>query len=117
MFVYNELIVTGHDDGSVKIWDTSGMGMSLLHKFKTHKYFNDKRTATNNNGHNQNDIEYPFKITALNMSSDYLAVAAAGGHVSLFKFYSKDSNPADQELADIPVSICFFSSWPFFFLF
>ena len=97
--------MTGHDDGSVKIWDTSGTNMSLLHKFKTHKYFNDKRAAAtaNNNGQNHNDIECPFKITAINMSDDYLAVAATGGHVSLFKFYSKNSNPVEQELADIPV--------------
>lgn len=100
LFFYNELVVTGHDDGSVKIWDTSGMSLSLLHKFKTHKYFVDKRS---NNG--QNEIENPFKITALNMSNDYLAVAAVGGHVSLFKYYSKNFNPADEELADIPVNI------------
>jgi hypothetical protein len=77
--------------------------MNLLHKFKTHKYFNDKRSATNSNGQNQNDIDCPFKITAINMSDDYLAVAAVGGHVSLFRFYLKNSNPAEQELADIPV--------------
>jgi hypothetical protein len=76
--------------------------LSILHKFKTQKYFNDKRA--NNNG--QNEItDSPFKITALNMSNDYLAVAAVGGHVSLFKFHSKNSNPAEDGLADIPVRI------------
>ena len=102
LFFYNELIVTGHEDGTIKIWDTTGISLSILHKFKTQKYFNDKRA--NNNG--QNEItDSPFKITALNMSNDYLAVAAVGGHVSLFKFHSKNSNPAEDGLADIPVRI------------
>lgn len=100
LFFYNELLVTGHNDGSVKVWDTSGISLTLLHKFKTHKYF-DKRTS---NGQNQIEIDNPFKITAINMSNDYLAVAAAGGHVSLFRYNSKIFTPAEQELADIPVN-------------
>lgn len=32
-----------------------------------------------------------------------MAVAAAGGHVTLYRFYSRTQNPADEELADIPL--------------
>ena len=42
------------------------------------------------------------------MNANYLAVAALGGHVTLYKYVSKTSN--DEELADIPlleVPVCY----------
>ena len=36
-----------------------------------------------------------------------MAVSAIGGHVTLYKYISKKSNPADEELADIAVCFCF----------
>jgi syntaxin-binding protein 5 len=96
VFGYQELIVTGHEDGTVKFWDSTGLGLTLLHKFKTQKLF-DKRKVDGS----QVEVDAPFKITALTHSRNYLAVAAAGGHVTLYKFYSKSSG--EVGLADIPV--------------
>ena len=90
-------MITGHEDGTIKMWDSSGIGLVLLNKLKTHKLF-DKRQR---NGDTQLDTDVPFKITALNACNNYLAVAALGGHVTLYKFYSR--NFSDEELGDIPV--------------
>jgi syntaxin-binding protein 5 len=97
VFGYQELIVTGHEDGSVKLWDSTGLGLVLLHKFKTQKLF-DKRKLEGV----QVDVEAPYKITAVTHARNFLAVAAAGGHVTLYKFYSKC--PTEDGLADIPVT-------------
>lgn len=96
IFPYNELIVTGHEDGSVKLWDSSGISLKLLNKFKTHKLF-DKRQRSNNDM--VLDIDTPFKIVAMNACNNYIAVAGLGGHVTLYKFHSRDFS--DNELGDI----------------
>lgn len=91
-----------HEDGSVKLWDTSGLGLTLLHKLKTHKLFDKRKDMVD-----ASDSESPYKISAITVFGCYLALAAVGGHVTLYKYYSKV--PADEELADIPVK------WPFRF--
>jgi syntaxin-binding protein 5 len=96
VFHYKELLVTGHEDGSVKFWDTSGLSLVLMHKFKTQKLFDKRKfegTAI--------EVDNPYKITALSVNGSYLAVAASGGHVTLYKFHSKE--PTESGLADIPV--------------
>ena len=99
VFGYAELMVTGHEDGSIKFWDTTGLGLTLLHKVKTQKLFDKRKFDTNNTSI---DIDLPFKITALTYSKNFLAVAASGGHATLYKFASK--TPTEEGLADIPVS-------------
>lgn len=106
VFSYPELLVTGHEDGSVKFWDTSGLGLTLLHKFKTHKLF-DKRKLDST----MIEIDSPYKITSLTCTKNFMAVAAAGGHVTLYKYYKK-SSPEDG-LADIPVREYAFNSFSF----
>lgn len=74
------------------------MSLTLLHKFKTHKIFDKRRSDSASI-----EIDLPFKITSICIQNTYLAVAAAGGHVTLYRFYSRTQNPADEELADIPL--------------
>jgi syntaxin-binding protein 5 len=106
VFGYPELIVTGHEDGTVKFWDSTGLGLTLLHKLKTQKLFDKRKFEANSS---QIEVDEPFKITALTHSRNYLAVAALGGHVTLYKFYNKCST--EVGLADIPV-ILFYSFFP-----
>ncbi|KAM7539250.1 hypothetical protein Aperf_G00000048998 [Anoplocephala perfoliata] len=40
---YQELIITGHADGSVRFWDASGVNLTPLYKVRTNRYFD--RTA------------------------------------------------------------------------
>ncbi|RNA10956.1 syntaxin-binding 5 isoform X2, partial [Brachionus plicatilis] len=98
IFPYNEIIATGHEDGTVRLWDTSGLSLILLHKFKTQKIFDKRRSDSASI-----EIDMPFKITAICVQNTYLAVAATGGHVTLYRFYSRTQNPADEELADLPL--------------
>ena len=77
----------------------------LVQKIKTQKLFDKRR----NDAQLSNDLEFPYKIIAMTINNAYLAVAAAGGHVTLYKFYSKSS---DEELADIPVN--FYISYSIF---
>lgn len=36
-----DLLLTGHEDGSVKFWDVSSVSMSLLYKVNTASYFEE----------------------------------------------------------------------------
>ena len=74
--------------------------MTLLHKLKTHKLFDKRR---NNDILPNGEPEFPYKIIALAVNGYYLAVAAAGGHVTLYKYYTKSSTPGDDELAETPL--------------
>lgn len=35
----HDLLLTGHEDGSVRFWDVTGMSMTLIYKIKTSDYF------------------------------------------------------------------------------
>lgn len=94
------MIIHRHDDGTARLWDSSGLGLNILHKLKTQKLFDRRKTET------QLDVsDTVFRITAITVNGNYLACAAQGGHVTLYRFNSKMSqNAADEELADIPVN-------------
>ena len=101
MFSYSELIITGHEDGSVKIWEASGICLYFIYEIKTNRPFNKVKID------NAIEIDYPFKISSVYINSDYLVVAAYGGHITLYKYISKKVNPSEEELGDIPVSESF----------
>ncbi|CAF3572963.1 unnamed protein product [Rotaria sordida] len=46
IFGYNELIITGHADGSIKFWDASGCNLLFLYKLRTNRLF-DRTQITN----------------------------------------------------------------------
>ncbi|CAF4446464.1 unnamed protein product [Adineta steineri] len=46
IFGYNEVIMTGHADGSVKFWDASGCNLLFLYKLRTNRLF-DRIQPTN----------------------------------------------------------------------
>lgn len=79
--------------------------MDQIYKIKTHKIF-DKRRIENTN--NSIEIEHPYKITNVSINSSYMAVAGAGGHVTLYKYISKKSNQVNDELTEIAVYSFFF---------
>lgn len=88
--------MTGHDDGSVKVWNSSGLGLSLMTKFKTQKLFDRRKDIPD-----EFQVSRPFKIVAMNAWKNMIAVGALGGHVTLYKFYSRDFS--DVELGDVPL--------------
>ncbi|XP_058805121.1 syntaxin-binding protein 5 isoform X6 [Phymastichus coffea] len=79
---YNEIILTGHADGSIKFWDASAGTLQVLYKLKTAKLFEKNRTRSLDNEEDPLAIQLIF----LCPESRKLAIAAAGRHVVFFKF-------------------------------
>ncbi|XP_054003624.1 syntaxin-binding protein 5 isoform X3 [Hylaeus anthracinus] len=84
---YNEIIVTGHADGSIKFWDASAGTLQVLYKLKTAKLFEKGRTRSIDSEEDPLAIQLIF----LCPESRKLAIAGSGRHVVLFKFKKLES--------------------------
>ncbi|GAB6032518.1 Syntaxin-binding protein 5 [Chamberlinius hualienensis] len=102
---YPDIIITGHADGSVKIWDASAILLQVLYKLKTAKLFEKPKCRSSQLEVGQSDDE-PFAIQKINLCPDsrLLAVANASAHVILFRF-SKVESVAEVTVLEIPI-IC-----------
>lgn len=85
---YFEIIITGHQDGSIKFWDSSAGTLQILYKLKTAKIFERPRTRSMDN---TDDDPLAVQIISLCAESRRLCVAGASGHVILFKFKKTES--------------------------
>ncbi|XP_070166783.1 syntaxin-binding protein 5 isoform X10 [Polyergus mexicanus] len=84
---YNEIILTGHTDGSIKFWDASAGTLQVLYKLKTAKLFEKTRTRSIDSEEDPLAIQLIF----LCPESRKLAIAGSGKHVVLFKFKKVES--------------------------
>ncbi|XP_020280074.1 syntaxin-binding protein 5 isoform X4 [Pseudomyrmex gracilis] len=84
---YNEIILTGHADGSIKFWDASAGTLQVLYKLKTAKLFEKTRTRSIDSEEDPLAIQHIF----LCPESRKLAIAGSGKHVVLFKFKKVES--------------------------
>ncbi|XP_053598539.1 syntaxin-binding protein 5 isoform X8 [Microplitis demolitor] len=84
---YNEIIITGHADGSLKFWDASAGSLQVLYKLKTAKLFEKCKTKSLDN----DDDPLAIQLIFLCPESRKLAIAGAGRHVILFKFKKVES--------------------------
>nr|CAD7258660.1 unnamed protein product [Timema shepardi] len=91
---YNEIIITGHADGSIKFWDASAGTLQVLYKLKTAKVFEKPPSLS----------EDPFAIQLISLcpESRKLCVAGASCHVILFKFRKQEST-AETCTLEIPI--------------
>lgn len=85
---YFEIIITGHQDGSIKFWDSSAGTLQILYKLKTAKIFERPRTRSLD-GNDEDPLA--VQIISLCAESRRLCVAGASGHVILFKFKKTES--------------------------
>lgn len=85
---YFEVIITGHQDGSVKFWDSSAGTLQILYKLKTAKIFERPRTRSMDGN---DDDPLAIQMISLCPESRRLCVAGASGHVILFKFRKSES--------------------------
>lgn len=85
---YSEIIITGHQDGSIKFWDSSAGTLQVLYKLKTAKIFERPRTRSLD-GPDEDPLA--VQIISLCAESRRLCVAGASGHVILFKFRKTES--------------------------
>ncbi|KAG7202209.1 hypothetical protein KM043_015882 [Ampulex compressa] len=84
---YNEIILTGHADGSIKFWDASAGTLQVLYKLKTAKLFEKGRTRSIDSEEDPLAIQLIF----LCPESRKMAIAGSGRHIILFKFKKVES--------------------------
>ncbi len=97
---YTELVITGHQDGSVRFWDASSTSMQSLHRIKTAKYF--ERAKGGEAGQEADEDPYAVKQLELCGESKDLAVAGAAGQVLLFRFRRKETATETKSM-EIPI--------------
>lgn len=85
---YFEIIITGHQDGSIKFWDSSAGTLQVLYKLKTAKIFERPRARSLDGS---DDDPLAVQIISLCAESRRLCIAGASGHVILFKFRKVES--------------------------
>uniref|UniRef100_A0A1B0CY24 V-SNARE coiled-coil homology domain-containing protein n=1 Tax=Lutzomyia longipalpis TaxID=7200 RepID=A0A1B0CY24_LUTLO len=97
---YSEIIITGHQDGSVKFWDASAGTLQILYKLKTAKIFEKPRTKSVDGS---DDDPLAIQLMTLCAESRRMVIAGASGHVILFKFRKVEST-SDLLVLEIPIT-------------
>lgn len=97
---YSEIVITGHQDGSVKFWDASAGTLQVLYKLKTAKIFEKPRTRSID-GNDEDPLA--IQLISLCPESRRLCIAGTSGHVILFKFRKSEST-SEYLVLEIPIS-------------
>ncbi|XP_025198694.1 syntaxin-binding protein 5 isoform X1 [Melanaphis sacchari] len=96
---YNEIILTGHTDGSVRFWDASAGSLQILYKLKTAKVFEKARSKSPEGG---DEDQFSVQLLSFCPESRKLAVAGISSYVVLFKFRKLESTFETTTL-EIPI--------------
>ncbi|XP_071492049.1 syntaxin-binding protein 5-like [Diadema antillarum] len=94
-----EIIITGHADGSIKFWDASQVMLQVLYKLKTAKVFEKAKQAKTLDG---DDDPFAIQLVKLCTESRTLCVAGASGHLLIYRF-SKIEVSAELPTLDISI--------------
>uniref|UniRef100_A0A7E4VTC4 V-SNARE coiled-coil homology domain-containing protein n=1 Tax=Panagrellus redivivus TaxID=6233 RepID=A0A7E4VTC4_PANRE len=88
-----EVVITGHEDGSIKFWQASSESLQIMYKLKTGRHFEkvDENKV----------VSYAVTDVVLDPESRLLLVASACGQVTLFRFVKTDST---QDIAVVLLS-------------
>uniref|UniRef100_A0A0N4ZIA0 WD_REPEATS_REGION domain-containing protein n=1 Tax=Parastrongyloides trichosuri TaxID=131310 RepID=A0A0N4ZIA0_PARTI len=87
-----ELLLTGHEDGSIKFWQSSGDHLQLMYKLKVGRHF--EKTETNVPLNQLPEcFKNPHSVTYITMclESRLLAVSGNAGQVTLFRLNKNES--------------------------
>ncbi|XP_068154590.1 syntaxin-binding protein 5 isoform X5 [Drosophila tropicalis] len=100
---YSEIVITGHQDGSLKFWDSGAGTLQILYKLKTAKMFEKPRGGHVASSH-PNDTDNPLAVHLIFLCSESrrLCVAGAMGQVMLFKFRKCEST-SEVLVLEIPI--------------
>ncbi|XP_061713963.1 syntaxin-binding protein 5 isoform X4 [Cydia pomonella] len=99
---YSEIILTGHQDGSIKFWDASAGTLQILYKLKCSKVFERRGSVSGGYGGGSDDCPLAIQQAALCAESRRLCAALPHGHVVLFKFRKQDTH-AETHVLEIPM--------------
>ncbi|XP_070143981.1 syntaxin-binding protein 5 isoform X3 [Drosophila kikkawai] len=98
---YSEIVITGHQDGSLKFWDSGAGTLQILYKLKTAKMFEKPRSHVAHS-HPESDNPLAVHLIFLCSESRRLCVAGAMGQVMLFKFRKMEST-SEVLVLEIPI--------------
>ena len=92
-----QIILTGHSDGSLKFWNAASEQLQLLYKLKTGRHFERSDDAA------VRAME-PLAVTQLALcpESRLLAVAGRAAQVTLFKFLKHEAS-AEVPVLEVPI--------------
>ncbi|XP_030755265.1 lethal(2) giant larvae protein isoform X2 [Sitophilus oryzae] len=110
-----ELLLTGHEDGTVRFWDAGGVTLTLIYKFSSAQFFTGDESDESPVNQDQDEEEWPpfrkigvfdpysddprlaIKRVAMCPLSGTLVVAGTAGQVIIAKF--------DTEVLDGPLKV------------
>ncbi|GBP93103.1 Protein lethal(2) giant larvae, partial [Eumeta japonica] len=115
----HQLLLTGHEDGSIHFWDVSGVAMTPLYKYTTSQLFSGEDIAENNDSQTDDEDWPPFRrIGSFDPYSDdprlavkrvilcplsgMLTIGGAAGHIVIASL--KDTS-GTTEVKSVPVNI------------
>ncbi|VIO95811.1 Tomosyn (vertebrate synaptic protein) homolog protein 1-like [Brugia malayi] len=99
---HQELLLTGHEDGSIKFWQASGEHLQILYKLKSGRHFE------RNDGLESHEASHAVTMIELCLDSRLLLVAAQSGQLTLFRFV-KTENAHEITVINIPSTFSFLS--------
>uniref|UniRef100_A0A0N5AYR2 V-SNARE coiled-coil homology domain-containing protein n=1 Tax=Syphacia muris TaxID=451379 RepID=A0A0N5AYR2_9BILA len=82
---HQELLITGHEDGSLKFWHTTGEHLQILYKLKTGRHF---ERSEENDGR---DVSHAVSDLVLCLESRLLVVCSQSSQITLFHFAKNES--------------------------
>ncbi|XP_041978692.1 lethal(2) giant larvae protein homolog 1 [Aricia agestis] len=114
-----QILLTGHEDGSVRFWDVTGVVMTPLYKYTTAHLFSGEEIGENNDSQNEEEEWPPFrrvgsfdpysddprlavKRVLLCPLSGMLTIGGAAGHIVVA---SLKNSPSTAEVKSISVNI------------
>ncbi|VDK77494.1 unnamed protein product [Onchocerca ochengi] len=100
---HQELLLTGHEDGSIKFWQASGEHLQILYKLKSGRHFE------RNDGLESYEASHAITMIELCLDSRLLLVAGQSGQLTLFRFVKTESTH-EITVINIPSVFSFLSS-------
>uniref|UniRef100_A0A915PQS7 Lethal giant larvae homologue 2 domain-containing protein n=1 Tax=Setaria digitata TaxID=48799 RepID=A0A915PQS7_9BILA len=94
---HQELLLTGHEDGTIKFWQASGEHLQILYKLKSGRHFE------RNDGLEYHGTLHAVAMIELCLDSRLLLVASESGQLTLFRFV-KTENAHEITVINIPLA-------------
>ncbi|XP_049272947.1 syntaxin-binding protein 5-like isoform X4 [Rhipicephalus sanguineus] len=97
---YPEVIITGHADGSLKVWDASSVTLQVLYRLKTSKVFEKPKSR----GSQEVPDDDPFAVEKVAFCADsrLLAVAGSSFYVIVFVFRKQEAS-VEVDVLETPI--------------
>lgn len=90
-----DLLLTGHEDGTVRFWDASSTSMSLLYKLSTASLFN----VEIHGDHNSGEVEEGVQCASHKLTTSVLTLRSTALHLCRYQLYTQESpHPPTYEL-------------------